>query len=108
VYGMNAEILRPRVSDKAAALAATHAMQQMAHDLGTYADKDIPGMVYAQVSTAQGITLETNPAGSSSMDTDGDEYEATSEKISLYAHNLYTHEMQLICISGLIALAKAR
>lgn len=105
-YGMSAKLTRPSVSDTTASRVATYAMQQMAYNLGTYSAKDIPGMVYAHVSQSDGITLETNPVGSSSMDTDGNEYTENSGKISLYAHNLYTHQIQLICISGLIALAK--
>ncbi len=107
VYGMHADILRPTLPDNQASAIATQAMRKMAHDLGTYPDKDIPGMVYAHISQEYGMTFETNPAASSSMDTDGQHYSPTSERVELYAHNLYTHEMQLICISGLIALAKA-
>jgi len=107
VFGMDATILRPSISDEEATFIATRAMRQMAHDLGTYSDKDIPGMVYANVSTEQGMTLETNPAAASSIDTDGSEYDPLSERIFLYSHNLFSHESQLICISGLIALAKA-
>ena len=44
---MSAEIARPKVSDAIATLVATRAMQQMAHDMGTYSDALIPGMVYA-------------------------------------------------------------
>jgi len=106
--GMSAELNWPKVSDETASLIATQAMRQMAHDLGMYPDRQIPGLVYAQVDRRFGITLETNPAGSCSMDTDGGEYEQDSERVSLVSHNLYTHQMQLICISGLIALAKAR
>ena len=106
VYGMNANIVRPLLSDKEATHVATNAMRKMAYDMGTYPDNKIPSMVYASISREYGMTFETNPAGSSSMDTSGSEYKPTSERISLYAHNLYTHEMQLICISGLIALAK--
>ena len=108
VFRMDAEIARPSVSDEIATRVATDAMRQMAHDLGTYPDEDIPSLVYAQVSGLNGITLETNPVGACSMDTDGTDYDEDSEKIKLYDHNLYTHEMQLICIAGLIALAKAR
>jgi hypothetical protein len=108
IFRMSAEIARPKVSDEVASAVATQAMRQMAHDLGIYSDKHIPGLVYAQISGSQGMTFESNSAGSSSMDTDGMEYDATSERISLGDHNLYTHQMQLICISGLIALAKAR
>jgi len=107
VYGMEAEFDWPNLPDDQAARIATNAMRRMATDLGTYADEMLPGMVYARVRRADGITLETNPVASSSMDTDGTEYRASSERVTLYAHNLYTHEMQLICISGLIALAGA-
>lgn len=108
VFGMTAEILRPTVSDREASHIATEGMQQMARNLGIYSDNQIPGMVYAFISQEQGMVFETNPAGACSMDTDGMEYDPMSERISLNSHNLYTHEMQLICISGLIALAKAR
>lgn len=108
IFRISAEIARPKVSDEVATIVATQAMRQMAYDLGTYTDSLIPGLVYAQVSRADGITLESNSAGSCSMDTDGMHYDETSEMISLGDHNLYTHQMQLICISGLIALAKAR
>ena len=107
IYGMSAEIKRPTVSDRDATLIATRAMRKMALDLGTYSAKKIPHMVYAQISTESGMSFETNPIASSTMDTDGMEYEAESERISLSGHNLYTHEMQLICISGIIALVKA-
>ena len=107
IYGMSAEIMRPAVSDRDATLIATRAMRSMAYDLGTYSKKAIPGMVYAQILTESGMSFETNPVASSSMDTDGMEYEADSDRITLHSHNLYTHEMQLICISGIIALVKA-
>jgi hypothetical protein len=107
VYGMQAELQWPNVPDDQVSYFATTAMRQMAKDLGTYSNDMLPGMVYARVRRSDGITLETNPVASSSMDTDGTEYHETAERVTLYAHNLYTHEMQLICISGLIALAKA-
>ena len=108
VFGMSAEMLRPTISDREASRIATEGMQQMARNLGIYSDDQIPGMVYAFISQERGMVFETNPAGACSMDTDGMEYDPMSERISLNSHNLYTHEMQLICISGLIALAKAR
>lgn len=108
VYGMDAEMAWPAVTDVEASLAGTRAMRQMAYDLGTYSDKQIPGMVYAHVDRARGITLETNPAGSCSMDTDGSEYRPTADRVTLYAHNLYTHEMQLICIAGLISITQLK
>ena len=108
VYGMYASMPRPQLPDQEATRYATLAMRHMAHDLGTYADADIPGMVYAHISRQHGMTFETNPIASSSMDTDGQVYEPDSERIELYAHNLYTHEMQLICISGIISLMKHR
>ena len=107
VYGMEAEIKRPTIADRAATLIATRAMRQMAYDLGTYPKKEIPMLVYAHVLGDSGLSFETNPAGACSMDTDGYEYKPTSDRITLHSHNLYTHQMQLICISGIIALAKA-
>lgn len=108
VYGLHAEIARPTVPDDEATRVATQAMRRMAHDLGLYPDAQIPGMVYARVSHVQGITLETSGEGSCSLETDGGSYDQTSETIELYPHNLYAHQMQLVCISGLIALVKAR
>ena len=107
VYGMRAEINRPTISDRDATLVATRAMRQMANDLRTYPKREIPGMVYAQILGESGMVLETGGNNSSSMDTDGTRYKPTSDRITLHSHNLYTHEMQLICISGIIALAKA-
>lgn len=111
VFGMTAEILWPNLSDKEATHEATQAMRAMAHNLGTYSDEEMPLYVAAEVNRSYGITLETNPVGSCSMDTDGSEYayqlsEGGTERVTLHAHNLYTHEMQLICISGLIALTR--
>lgn len=108
VFGMNAELLWPSVSDKVASELATSAMRSMARDVGLCSEDQINRMVYASVSRAHGITLETNPIGSCSLDTDGSDYRSDQDRVSLYAHNLYTHEMQLVCLSGLIAIASLR
>jgi len=108
VFRMSAELKWPAVSDQSASNIATDAMRRMARNLGIYKDKNIDSLVYANVRRSDGITLETNPAGSCGMDTDGMKYSPDSETVSLIDHNLYTHEMQLVCISGLIALANAK
>jgi hypothetical protein len=111
VYGMTAELDWPDLSDEAASRLASTAMRHMARAIGLHDDvseRELRRRVYASVSRQSGITLETNPAASSSMDTDGMEYTPGGERASLYSHNLYTHSMQLVCISGIIALARAR
>ncbi len=64
-------------------------------------------LVYAQVNRQHGVTLETNPIASASLDTDGNSYNPEDSVIELSAHNMYAHEMQLICLSGLIAIARS-
>lgn len=111
VFGMDAMFSWPDLPDGEASMIATRAMRQMARNLGLYpeaSNKELAGMVYAHLDRRSGITLETNPAGSSSMDTNGSRYRPGAERVKLESHNLYTHEMQLVCIAGIIALAKAR
>lgn len=67
----------------------------------------VDSMVYGSVRRERGITLETNPVGSCSLDTDGSEFESSDERLNLYGHNLYSHEQQLICFTGAVALAYA-
>ena len=102
IFGMSARLWRPNSPDVELSRNATGSMRSMTNALGGFIDKDFPA---ASFSTQSGITLETNPAASSSMDTDGQSYKGSQPIIELYAHNLYTHEAQLICLAGLIALA---
>ncbi len=101
---MFAEVKRSTEDNLSLGRLATEAMLKTAREL-KYGNRDIlDGMVYAQVDN-NGVTLETNPGGSCSLDTDGSDYDNNSETIKVYAHNLYSNEMQLICLSGLIRLA---
>jgi len=105
VYGMGAELRWPKLSDARASAIGTEAMRAMARDLKLYPETEIGGMVYAGIQRAYGMTFGTNPAASSSMDTDGMEYSPQAKKVNLYAHNLYTRQMQLVCIKGIMAVA---
>ncbi|MDN5275995.1 MAG: hypothetical protein JWN33_644 [Candidatus Saccharibacteria bacterium] len=105
--GMSAELAWPELADQDIQQVATDAMRSSAVNLRYASRRIIPSLVYALVSRSEGITLETNPAGSCSLDTDGMHYDPEASKVELYAHNLYAREMQLICLSGLVAIARA-
>lgn len=106
-FGMTARLRWPERSNSELGSIATRAMRQTALDLRHANQSILPGMVYAQVDRQRGVTLETNPAGSCSMDTDGERYDTNEPFMELNAHNLYTHSMQIICLSGLISIARA-
>lgn len=106
-FGMSAKLRWPSRSNSELRSIATQAMQQTALELHYVSQTILPDMVYAQIDRQRGVTLETNPVGSCSMDTDGGTYEADDPSMKLYAHNIYNHEMQLICLSGLISIARA-
>lgn len=120
--GMMADIQWPEASDDDLTELATQTMRQAAFALRHDADmeeyqgkkirrsrwiKHIESMVYAQVSRDRGVTLETNPMGSCSLGTDGSWYQPTDETFEIQAHNIYSHEQQLICLTGCIAIAHA-
>lgn len=105
-YGFNAVVKRPVASPSIVQNAATTAMRQTAEELRYMPKSILSNSVYAHMTESY-VSLETNPVGSCSLDTDGVEYEPDSSDINLYAHNLYNHEMQLICLSGLIAIARS-
>jgi len=54
-----------------------------------------------------GVSLQTNPIGSCSVDTSGDEFESDAPMFTVYQHNLYGYKQQLICLGGAIAIANA-
>lgn len=105
-YGFNATIKRPDTNISVVQSVATKAMRQTATDLRYMPKSILAGSVYALLHENY-MSLETNPMGSCSLDSDGMEYEPASPTVNLYAHNIYNHEMQLICLSGLIAIANA-
>lgn len=106
-YGFDATLKWPDAEPRDVQAAATIAMTQTAQDLRYMPRSILAGSVYAIVDRQNGVTLETNPMGSCTLDTDGNQYDPGGEVMDLYAHNLYSHEMQLICLSGLIAVARA-
>lgn len=106
-YPMYADIAWADVSEEELGRIATGYMQSTAKKL-QYEDKGlIPSLVYAQVSKERGVTLQTNPMGSCSLETDGTFYDPASPRYELYAHNIYNHMQQYICFAGSVALAHA-
>lgn len=69
-------------------------------------------LVYAYINRADhtrspmGVSLQTNPAGSASIETIGDEYEPEEPMFRLECHNLYSYKQQLICLAGALAIAQ--
>jgi hypothetical protein len=116
---MSARVLRPEGSHNMTSYHATKAMRRAAkairynHDFAKEEnmsnveyDEFINDMVYAHYQPEHGLELQTNPHGSCSMGTVGDEYDPISRYIELEAHNLYTPEQQLICLVGAVAIAE--
>lgn len=64
-------------------------------------------LIYAQICRENGVTLETNETGSCSIGTDGLEYRAEEPIFKLSAHNLYGVDQQIICLTGVLAIAHA-
>ena len=106
VYGLQARMRWPELSDEEASRRATQAMQAMARTTRLLPEHLIDTSVYAHFSRRRGVDLETNPAGASGLGTSGQDYTPHRETISLYGGNLYSHRMQLVCISGLLAVAQ--
>lgn len=106
-FGFNAYVKWPDADLVAVQDIATKAMHRTAKDLKYAQGCNLNGMVYAQLSRQYGVTLETNSIASASLDTDGTSYNPEDSVINLSAHNMYSHEMQLVCLSGLIAIARS-
>lgn len=107
-YGMSAKVRWPDVPDQELAAATTRQMRETATDLRHFPSATarlLPELVYADVSRQHGVTLQTNPMGSCSLDTAGDRYRADEPAFEVHAHNIYSHEQQLICFAGLVAIA---
>lgn len=109
---MGAEVRWPPVEDELMQDITTKVMRRFARDIyyaridnGYGYKKLIDGLVYARVHRPDGVTLETNPLGSCSLDTNGSWYDPAEEKAELLAHNLYAPDQQLICLAGLAAFS---
>jgi len=106
--GMMAAVAWPERTDREVQTLTTSAMRQTASELKYVSPTSfIPEIVYAQVYREHGVTLQTNPIGACDLGTDGMHYKPEDPTIELNAHNVYSHSMQLICLSGLIAIARA-
>jgi hypothetical protein len=87
---------------------ATNVMRQAAVDLNYIRDpSEIPATVGAVVDRRNGIMLLAGADGASGMMTDGSDYEPDDPILRLQGANLYQNEMQLTCLSGLIAITRA-
>lgn len=106
IYGLQARLRWPELSDAEASHQATDAMRAMARTTRLLPENLIDESVYARFSRERGIDFETNSAAASGIGTSGQHYIPYSEYADLYASNLYTHRMQLVCISGLLAVAR--
>ena len=104
---MQARFRWPDESDEILQEHATAAMRQTATDLRFYPKRQINQEVFAIIDRKQGVTFETNVIGSCSLDTDGYKYRPENPEVIVYGHNLHNSAMQLICLSGLIAVAKS-
>lgn len=106
--GMTAFVTWPARPESEVQTTATSAMRQTASELSYISPASlIAGSVYAQLDRRHGVSLQTDLMGSCDIGTNGMFYKPESPVIELNAHNLYSHSMQLICLSGLIAIARA-
>jgi hypothetical protein len=103
--GMRAEFPKIDGDLEARNRYATNAMRVTANTL-RYCPKTLLDMVGAQYDDS-GVTFQVNDIGACTLDTDGQTFDSEDELVEVYAHNLYSHEMQLICLSGLIAITRA-
>lgn len=108
---ISATLTLPRIESEHISEFATMHMRGVARSLRYASEIESREMrdslVYSQLDE-RGITLRTNPVGSCSMDTDGDQFfiqASTNREATLYAHNLYHPIQQLICLAGAIVMA---
>lgn len=102
-YFTDAEFRRVRYNDQWASTLGTRAMQRAARAIRSGPTDDI-GVNY---ETSRGVSFVAGGIISSSIETDGNEYQADSATVEVKGHNLYSPGLQLICISGIIAVATA-
>lgn len=104
--GMRAELAWPLSDDRQASRLATHAMRQTGMSLG-YLRRGIEDSAFADASRETGVALEALNIGACSLDTDGHSYNPNASRISLKGHNVYSRQIALTCLSGLIVLARS-
>lgn len=103
--GMKGRLNRALGDDGKLQAHATTIMRRTARRLQYMPESILDGSVYAMVHNNHGVAIETNPMGSCSLDTDGMTYQRDSDSVNVWGHNIYSHEIQVICLSGLIAVA---
>lgn len=106
-YMMLARVAWPHSQDEVVASHATTAMRRIASVMNYMPKLILDESVYAQVDRQNGVTIETNPVGSCSLGTDGMVFNPDEPTFDVDAHNIYTPEQQLICLAGLIAIARS-
>ena len=104
--GMKATLIWPDSSDRTLTLVASDAMRETAGLLGYVNKNEVNAQVSALVERSRGISLSAMNARRSGIETIGSGYDPESEATVLVAHNLSQREMQLVCLSGLVAIAK--
>ncbi|MFZ1249253.1 MAG: hypothetical protein WAQ24_02940 [Candidatus Saccharimonadales bacterium] len=108
-YDMNVHLQWPEVDAAAAAFFATTQMRQFARQLPAHSgfgDRMLRQLLYTRAQRSTGMVVQTNDMGSCSIEADRKDYTDVPD-IELGAHNLYTHEQQLICLVGATAFAYA-
>lgn len=106
---MNVVLRWPEADDRTAAQFVSEQMRKFARTLPLYS-KDprwlLNELVYAHIRRTQGVVIQTNPAGSCSIECDHQDY-TDVPTVDLWQHNLYNSEQQLICLVGAVAFANA-
>ncbi|MFA5004171.1 MAG: hypothetical protein WC498_02735 [Candidatus Saccharimonadales bacterium] len=115
-YGLDMTIAWPDIEGGTLSRLATTAMIGVATDLRYFRDVE-PGRqgysnflretVGAVVEREDGVQIIALAGGSSTVDTDGDYHRPDKPQFEVYGHNLYSNEMQLICMVGGVAIAHA-
>lgn len=108
-YGMNVMLRWPQTDPESAANFASTQMRQFARTLDLHSGQSrdlLEDLVYAQARRDTGVSFQTNPMGSCSIESDHQDYTSAST-VDLWQHNLYNSQQQLICLVGAIAFANA-
>lgn len=109
--GMSALVMHPNLVDEEVEHEASEWMQAMATSFG-YPQPNASKVfrsstVFARYDRSRGVELETDPLISCGLTTTGGVYSPEDPVFELTMSNLYSHEQQIICLAGCIAIAKA-
>lgn len=104
-YDCQTTLVVANMSSDASTYKADTYMQNMAANLRFVPEDKIPQTVFCEFSTKSGVSLTIDPLAKSRMAYEGPIQKG--EPIELVGHNITTHEQQLICLAGAVALARA-